>query len=145
MFDAELNRKILKFAPKNYLVKDFAPDTFESLQSNRTYGLVIYAGASDNTVYGDPAVNHAFRAWHDMLHLSLNADFSVEGEKRVGLEQAKLIDSDIMSKIILAEVNGQVEYLEQHGQFPANQLEFTLKYAGIRLERTIHEQSRSVS
>lgn len=131
--NAELNRKILGFANKlRYTVKSYAPETFQELKASKTGSLIVYDGASENTVYGDPKVNHAFRAWHDALHLSLNADFTSEGEYRVGIEQARLIDSDIMARIILAEVNGQVEYFERHGCFPANQLQFTLNYVNIK-------------
>lgn len=47
----------------------------------------VFAGASDRTIFGDPAVNYAFRAWHDAWHLRLRAPFTVEGERRVHAAQ----------------------------------------------------------
>ena len=29
---------------------------------------VVYSGGSEQTIYGDPEVNFAFRAWHDWCH-----------------------------------------------------------------------------
>lgn len=127
--DAELNNKILKLAPK-FDAMEYAPDTYERLASHVSTGsrLVVWHGASESTIYGDARVNHAFRAWHDALHLKLGAAFDYDGEKRVALEQARLIDSDAMARIILAEVVGQVDYVSKFGQFPIDQVEFVLQY-----------------
>lgn len=127
MIDSMLNQKIIKLAPK-FQAKDFAPDSFEKLIANKTAGLVVWAGASDSTIYGDAKVNHAFRAWHDSLHLKLNAPFTLAGETLVALEQARLIGSDTYGKIILGEVVGQAEYHTKHGKFPVDQMEFMINY-----------------
>jgi len=127
MLSYELNHKILKLAPR-FMVSDNAPNSFETLKSGSTSGLVVWAGASDNTIYGDASVNHAFRAWHDGLHLKLNAPFTFDGEKTVGLEQARLIGGDTMGLIIMAEVIGQVEYLNKYGMFPVDQNRFLASY-----------------
>lgn len=125
MICSELNRYILKQAPK-FLVSEYAPDTFESL--NRHIGrLVVWSGNSDNTIYGDRHINYAFRAWHDAIHLKLNANFDLEGETRVAIEQCRLIQSDFASRIIMLEVVEQVRYFNKYGQFPINQLEFIKK------------------
>ena len=127
MLCAELNRKILKLAPK-HLARDIAPNTFKELASNTVSGLVVWSGASDKTVYGDPMVNWAMRAWHDSIHLKINAEFNSEGEKRVGLEQARLIGSDRLGLILVAEVIGQVEYFDKYGSFPIDQVQFVSNY-----------------
>jgi hypothetical protein len=127
MLSSELNRKILKLAPR-HTVSDIAPHSFETLKSAATSGLVVYSGGSDDTIYGDPRVNWAFRAWHDQLHLDLNAPFTLEGERLVGLEQARLIGGDRLGLIMVAEVVGQIEYLEANGGFPVNQAEFLRNY-----------------
>ena len=121
----ELNNKIIQLAPK-HIVSDVAPDTFEKLKRNIGQ-LVIWSGASDNTIYGDPAINQAFRAWHDSLHIKLNADFTQEGETRVALEQARIIGGSY-AEIILAEVVGQGLYFNKYGEFPKNQIEFIKSY-----------------
>lgn len=118
-----LNAAILKQVKTlKYSVADTAPSTFEDLI--KAPSLIVWSGASDRTIYGDPAVNWAFRAWHDSLHLKLNAPFTLEGEKRVALEQARLVDSDAIARIILAEVVGQAEYFAKQGEFPVDQVAF---------------------
>jgi hypothetical protein len=126
-----LNERILELAPK-HIVSAYAPDTFETLSRN-IGGLVVWDGGSDNTIYGDAKVNWAFRAWHDSLHLKLNADFSLEGETRVALEQARILGG-YHAEIVLAEVIGQAEYFAKHGEFPTNQVEFIKSYLkGIKV------------
>lgn len=127
MFNAEFNSKILRLAPKHE-AKDTAPDTFASLLANKYSRLVVWAGASEKTIYGDPSVNWAFRAWHDALHIKLNADFTLQGEILVAREQATLIDSDAMASLIMAEVQGQAEYFAKHGEFPVDQQQFIMEY-----------------
>jgi hypothetical protein len=126
MLSHELNSKIIKLAPQ-FTAKPIAPDTFETLAGAKTYGLVVYDGGSTDTIYGDPSVNHAFRAWHDSLHLKLGADFTLIGELRVGLEQARILGGSY-GDIVMAEVKGQIDYYNLHGCFPLNQLEFVLSY-----------------
>lgn len=122
----ELNNKIMLLAPKHH-VSSLAPDSFERL--NRHIGrLVVWFGASEDTIYGNASVNWAFRAWHDSLHLKLGAPFTFEGEKLVALEQARLVDNPRLGDIIMAEVVGQAEHLEKHGEFPANQRAFIEAY-----------------
>jgi hypothetical protein len=125
----ELNRRIIQHANKlTYNVSDVAPDTFETLKSNVVSILTVWSGASDKTIYGDAAVNHAFRAWHDSLHLKLNAPFTLEGEILVAKFQANALKNDALGAIIMAEVQGQAEYFAKHGTFPENQVEFIQSY-----------------
>jgi len=126
MLSAELNRLILKLAPKHTAL-DVAPDTFEKLMSSKTQGLVVWSGASDATIYGDASVNHAFRAWHDSIHIAKSLPFTLEGETLVALEQARIIGGRY-SDIIMAEIYGQAEYFQTHGEFPTNQVEFMIEY-----------------
>lgn len=127
MLDSELNRLILKLAPK-FQASDIAPSTFESLKEQASGSLVVWAGASDSTIYGDPKVNHAFRAWHDSIHLKLNSPFTLQGERIVALEQARLIGSETMGHLIVAEVIGQAEYNLETGLFPIDQKAFVIAY-----------------
>lgn len=132
MLSYELNSKILKLAPR-HTVKDIAPDSFASLKGASTSGLVVYSGGSDNTIYGDPRVNWAFRAWHDKLHLDLNALFTLQDETLVGLEQARLIGGDSLGLIMVSKVVAQVEYFETNGIFPVDQKEFINNYLKARV------------
>lgn len=129
LIDSEFNNKLIKLAPK-HLVSDIAPDTFGKLVSQASSGsrLVVWSGGSDQTIYGDSKVNYAFRAWHDQLHLKLNAPFTLEGETIVATEQCRLISSTQMAQLIMAEVIGQVEHVLKTGEFPVNQIDFIRNY-----------------
>lgn len=108
--------------------RDVAPDTFANLKSSQTGGrLVVWSGESSNTIYGDASSNWAFRAWHDFLHLKLNAPFTLEGEIHVAKAQASQCGT-LAASIIMAEVQGQVEYFNKYGKFPVNQIEFIENY-----------------
>ncbi len=121
----ELNSKILQIAPR-HIAKSIAPSSFEEL--SRLLGtLVVYSEGSDQTIYGDNKVNHAFRAWHDYTHLRLNAPFTLEGETLVAKSQANHLGG-YYGEIIMIEVIKQVEYFETHGHFPVNQTEFVLNH-----------------
>lgn len=121
-----INSLILSKASKvAYTVADIAPSTFNDLKAN---GLVIWSRASDHTIYEDARVNHAFRAIHDAMHLSLGAEFTLDGEIWVAKEQARQAGSDLLAELILAEVIGQAEYFKQHGVFPSDQKAFTQAY-----------------
>lgn len=127
-----LNQVILALAPA-FEARDDAPGTFDLLRHARAVRpiLPVYDGASLHTIYRDPHVNHAFRAWHDDCHLREGGhDFSPAGEARACELQCR----DILKfwpqapaawlKIIRAEVTGQVEYFERHGVFPVDQAAF---------------------
>lgn len=123
MLSAEFNRAIMKLAPR-FTVKDDAPDTLEKLTRQNASSLVVWAGASDSTIYGDPAVNWAFRAWHDYLHIKLNAEFNEHGETIVAIEQARQLRNDGYGKLVTIEVIEQLNYFKKFGKFPDNQLKF---------------------
>lgn len=127
ILSVDLNRAILKLAPK-FEAKDVAPDSLELLIRNSTSTLAVWSGASDSTIYGYASVNHAMRAWHDSLHIKLNAPFTLQGETLVALEQASLLQSDNLGDIIMAEVVGQAEHFAKYGEFPINQTDFIKSY-----------------
>lgn len=92
--------------------------------------LVISTDFSDSSIFGDPKMNWKFRAVHDMQHYDLNLDFEPQSEfmitykmlgdyKRKGLSQ---FDIDLLQ----IEMNGQVAYYVETGDFPVNQREFTI-------------------
>lgn len=128
----DLNRAILLLAPSHEPRAD-APGSFDLLRHARAVRLIlpVFDGASEHTIYRDPKVNHAFRAWHDACHLREGGyDFSPAGEAQACALQCR----DILNlwpqaprallRIVEAEVTGQVEYFVRHGQFPADQEAF---------------------
>lgn len=118
---------LLALAPA-FTVADSAPDTFPDLIS--TARLTVWSGASDSTIYGDPVLNWCARAWHDATHLSLGADFSLEGETRTAEAQIVALyrrfpsAPDVYASIIRAEVIEQASYCYRTGSFPADQVSF---------------------
>ena len=112
-----------------------APDTLEAQKDwVRRHGRVCVDGRhSLMTIYGDPEVNYAFRAWHEATHIRLNAPFTRAGEARVCAAQqadvAKLYgrrEAFMFAHILHCEILEQAEELERTGRFPADQRAFTL-------------------
>lgn len=120
----EFKNLILKQATKvRYTVKDLAPSTELDLFNNPS--LVIWSGASNHTIWNDPAVNWAFRALHDHLHLKTSMDFTPQSEIELGRIQANQY-SGLLADLVYIEVSKQAEYYLNNGVFVSNQVEFTL-------------------
>lgn len=110
------------------------PASLKALEPYRfTRPMIVSNEHSANTIYSRPEVNFAFRAWHDSLHLALNAEFDAEGELLVARahEQAvrEAIKAGHLTELdccaLFFEVWGQFRYAEEHaGQFPADQAAF---------------------
>lgn len=141
-FNVELNAAIVEMAasmlPDGFDVADDAPHTFEALKAHLDAGrrLVVWAGGSQGTVYADPCVNYAFRAWHDWSHWSGNHDFSLDGEiATCEMQCRQLVGSfgdTVRTKrwcaIIRAEIIGQGLYYHRHKRFPEDQRAFVREY-----------------
>jgi hypothetical protein len=87
----------------------------------------VWSGASDGTVHGSRAANYAFRAWHDVHHAIVGADFSPEGERELARYACTLFPGRRMvavRRILDAEVWGQVAYFVRRRTFPVDQLAF---------------------
>lgn len=148
----ELCAFVRKQAPPHYATSD-APSSWCELQawnqhwldSARAYGthfvLPVFDGGSDNTIYPDVATNHAFRAWHDSIHLANDYSFSREHEIKVGLihmQQARaagLPKSD--QDILIADTIGQVEYYYNRGDYVKNQAAFVAAVLEFGLKTVI--------
>lgn len=107
-----------------------APDTWEELQRAKTAGLVVYAGASDQTMYGVPYGNRQFRAWHDSVHLAWNADFTMgsdaqrRGEWQGAREQCRMAEKTgtRLAHWLWADLRAQEASWLAHGVFPDDQV-----------------------
>jgi hypothetical protein len=140
--DANLNAAIIAIAkrlfPFGFDVPDDAPDTYEKLKAHldARKRLVVYGGGSQHTIYSDPAVNHAFRVWHDWTHWRGRDDLTFPGEQAVCAAQRKhLIElfgdnsqTRYWSEIINAEIIGQAAFFEYHKRFPVDQRGFVEAY-----------------
>lgn len=122
-----VNNLILKQASSlKYIVKNEAPSTELELFNSPT--LIVWSGASDNTIYQDNNVNYAFRALYDVLHLETKLNFSVDAEIELGRIQASKYDSDIMQELVYCEVAMQAMHYKTTGQFVSDQIAFTKTY-----------------
>ena len=87
----------------------------------------IYAHGNSNTIYRLQAHNHAFRFWHDVLHLTNNLDVSYEDELKVGAMhcvEARLRGSADAALLMRIDTVGQSLYYRRYGAFPEDQLAF---------------------
>lgn len=108
---------------------DSAPATVaELLESYSATGeIVVYAGASDATIFGAPVVNHAFRAWHDWCHIRTRIGFTVPDEVTLARWQAAEASSDALARIVLIEVAEQALHFGRTGEFLTDQIGFTME------------------
>lgn len=131
----ELNNAILKEASKlDYIVKPYAPNDISAVL-NQTQ-LVIWDGASNNTIWQNAIVNYAFRALHDRLHQITGLDFTPEHEIELGRIQASQYDG-LMADLVYCEVSMQAQYYLTHNKFIEDQVTFTANYMdalGYRVE-----------
>jgi hypothetical protein len=140
--DIQFNAAILtvcrRILSAGYDVSDHAPQTYEELVAHLEAGnrMTVYSGGSDRTIYGDPEVNYAFRAWHDWCHWRGRHDFSLEGELATCTMQVRQLvarygnssQTQRWQRILHAEVIGQREYFDAHGYFPEDQRAFVDSY-----------------
>jgi hypothetical protein len=110
-----------------YDVSDHAPNTLDELA--RAPRLIVYAGASDRTIYGDPQVNWAFRAWHDNVHKATGLGFDLAGEVAVARIQCAAIPDARDRALLWADIVGQTLYFARFGIFPADQRGFVTEFA----------------
>lgn len=127
-----------KLLPAGFDVSGDAPDTYEAIvrqfESGKRY--VVYAGGSENTIFGDPEVNYHFRAWHDWCHWKGSFDFSFQGEYGVfGMQCEHLMavygsgeKTEKWKRILFADIIGQKLYFQRHQRFPVDQMGFVLQF-----------------
>lgn len=95
----------------------------------------VWDGASEVTIFGDAEHNQAFRAWHDAVHYDLQAPFTIAGEAAVAFTQVGQLvrrygaDGAVIewSARLLSEVIGQALHEVQFGDFPADQVQFSIE------------------
>lgn len=126
---------------------EYAPSTFAAVVHEARYARAtfqpfrVYGGGSERTIYGSPAVNHAFRFWHDAVHFELGADFSPAGEARVAyaqLREARALGAGREAlRMLRADTLGQVWYFAHHGRFVEDQREFVRLYCAGALDSAL--------
>ena len=95
----------------------------------------VWNGASDKTIFADPEVNYAFRAWHDSKHIVGKFLFTREGELNcLAMQKTDVLaiydgrTADFFCRLLDAEIRGQFDYQERHGGFPIDQIGFACTY-----------------
>lgn len=131
----ELTTRLL---PDGFDVSDDAPQTYEQLKAlmDTRNSMRIWSGASEDTIYKDPWVNFAFRAWHDLCHWQGGFPFTLEGEIATCQIQCRQFidfygDNDVTHRwcaVLRAEVVGQALYFQRHKRFPEKQTVFVTAY-----------------
>lgn len=140
LYESIVNDMVKRLMPQGYDMTSLG-NTCDTLDKITQYymtnkRLLIWNGASDNTIFNNPQSNLDFRAWHDFIHITENLAFTPEGEKAVcRIQQLQVIKyySDMLKpeqikEIILileAEINEQVNHFEKTGEFIQDQKAFT--------------------
>jgi hypothetical protein len=140
--DRGFNAAILHIAsrlfPIGFDVSPNAPDGFEALKAHLNAGhrMIVWSGGSSATIYGDPEVNFAFRAWHDFCHWRGDCDYSLEGEIATCHMQCQhlvtLFGDHARTRwwatLLSAEIIGQGHYFHRFNRFPDDQRDFITTY-----------------
>lgn len=139
-FNACVMTMASKVCPTGYDVspEGDGPYDLETLQDHiaRTGRILVDGRNSDNTIFGCPEHNWAFRAWHDWTHWVLRAPFTLQGELEVAQRQIADMhrvyghgkQSRLFASLIMSEVYGQALHYEATGNFPVDQVAFTHSY-----------------
>lgn len=102
----------------------------------------IWTGCSDNTIFGEPTINHYFRAWHDYIHITENYGYDFVGESIVANIQCSQLPHHLIfeRELILCEIVGQAQYFMKHNEFVKNQRNFTRNYLSDCRTALLHKQ-----
>lgn len=122
-----------------YTVIDKPYDDYDQMVQDYQNGTFYISSLyCENSIYRNESDNILFRVVHDYLHITNRLNFTIAQEFRLGYMQVGQLAqwlqnqdiSDIEAEIVLflyhKDILGQLEYLEQNGHFPENQLEFAL-------------------
>lgn len=135
-FNIAVHAICARLFPCGYDVAERAPTNLEDLTAHiaRTGRMLVWSGASDNTIYGDSETNWAFRAWHDWCHWKGQHEFNLVGERacmEMQLEHLRTVygrshpDFHLWAAILEAEIIAQASIHAESGEFPADQRQFT--------------------
>jgi hypothetical protein len=136
VLDATFNLIVAGFAPARILYSAHQFADFQAMREDfHARGvLTVNVNHSEGTIFGSPATNWLFRAWHDAAHLATNADFSQAGERAASAYQIAQVftvygfnkDTSRWAALIDCEVNAQADYFFRTGAFLDDQFAFTL-------------------
>ena len=108
--------------------------------------LPISSEHCDTSTYIDPHANIAFRYWHDMTHVILDARFDLDGELTVGTAHLDVLRAyglgvgSIEWELFYADTLGQLLCAAATGQFPLDQLCFARNVIDVGLTEAIRKE-----
>lgn len=105
------------------------PANWEELQASRDEPVMpVNPQSAEHSIYSDTPTNIAFRAWHDKLHLDLNAGFDHDGELKVAQEHLRQAQaaglSDESQRALWADTWETFKHHEDTGSFPSDPRSF---------------------
>jgi len=127
-----LRHAVQQLAPE-FIPRSVAPATFRQLvEAAQGRAIPVWSGASDKTIWGDVRTNHAFRAWHDAAHLVGRYPFTLAGEEAAWRTQVATLCFHypqaplLWGRLLWIEIVEQAYFHAEYGQFPADQIAFTM-------------------
>jgi len=130
--------------PRGWNVSANAPSSLAELKrrAKRDGRITVSSLHSDLTIYGDPEINYAARAWHDACHILADAAFDDAGERAVCELQKRQLravygeaSSRLFCAVVDAEIIGQLDYKAANGEFPRDQRTFVLERMAWNIPR----------
>lgn len=125
-----------------FVAVDAAPSTLQELSHQwqrcrlDKVPFPVWAGASDNTIYLRRVANHAFRFWHDHIHVTRGLGMSLVDELSASVVHvqhvARFFGKDSPEAALMAvDTAGQALYYMADGEHVPNQLNFARAHFGL--------------
>jgi hypothetical protein len=142
----ELIKECIDFVIKRnniqYIASPLAPNTYKGMRNYRDdMGHFLVYDGGDHGLLGEE-YNIKFRALHDAMHYENELTFKFEDEltlsEMTSIEFSNIVvklgysyrDSILVSKIVEAEIGGQIEYYKKHKEYVPDQTKFIYQYLG---------------
>ena len=130
--EAALMREVARLDLRPAPTPDAPASLADLLSLNPRAGRIpVWSGASTWTIWSAPAVNWAYRAWHDSIHWRLGVEFDPAGELAVARASLYIAPTARDRAILWAETWGQVAALARSGSFPEDQRTWVARAAGV--------------
>lgn len=128
-----------------YKAKSNAPDTYKKLRAsyNTLFGLIIVYDGGDHGLFGKE-YNIRFRAMHDYMHYHHNLSFKFNDERKLSkitVDKFREYNHNTVNlsidrfenvcNLIHAEIAGQIDYYEKHGDYVTDQTQYILNHFNL--------------
>lgn len=133
---------ITRVNPVSNAPESFAAVVCATVDAELTGRMSVSSQVPETMIYTKQPVNLLFRAWHDVMHVKTNSDFSTEGETRTAISQASQLlrylrtveprtngrdygDTNALLRLFLVDTIGQAQYFAAtDGGFVKDQRQF---------------------